>query len=81
MSIKAHTEEIVWINGAGFTPCTQEYLDAITARNAIIDPYVNSEGHLDLNDMSPSDFHDYNDAEDRVVRLQGEGHMGTPQWY
>jgi hypothetical protein len=65
-----HDDAIEWPNGLGYTPCTREYADLMD-RSAAIKP-----DDVNMDDLSPEDYQEYNVVQDKLLNLQASGHLG-----
>jgi hypothetical protein len=64
-------ESLEWPNGEGYTPCSAEYAAIMDAMEAIKPNDVN------LDDLSPADYQEWNVLEDKRAALQMSGkHLG-----
>ncbi len=68
-------DAIEFPNGRGFTPCTREYADLVAKLNAIKPDDVN------MDDLSPADYEEWNCLDNQRVRMQMEGHVGKSVLY
>lgn len=70
------TDALEWPNGEGYTPCSKEYAAIIDAMEAIKPNDVN------LDDLSPEDYQEWNVLEDRRADMQMSGlHLGQSVRY
>ena len=80
----SYTDQIKWPNGAGYTPCTPEYADAVSLEQALM---------AELSDMvqrheagrRPAEYARLYErahrAADHVLKLQAAGHLGQGRCY
>lgn len=73
--MREFTDKIEFPNGEGYTPCTREYADLTDRLDAIKPADVN------MNDLSPADYQEWNTLEDRRANLQLNGHLGKSVRY
>ena len=74
MTVK-HDDAIEWPNGEGFTPCSREYAELMDKRDALKPDWVN------LDDLSPEDYQEWNVLDNRMLELQASGHLGKSVRY
>lgn len=70
-----HTDSIEFPNGAGYTPCSREYAEITDKMDAIKPDYVN------LSDLSPEDYQEWNVLDAKRMSLQASGHLGKSVLY
>lgn len=80
----AHTDQIEWPNGAGYTPCTPEYADAVSLERTLMAELRNMEQQYEAG-RRPADYARLYErahrAADRVLKLQAAGHLGQGRRY
>ena len=70
-----HIDQIEWPNGAGYTPCTREYADAIDDRagaHAAWQEAASDHRHPEYAER----YEAWQRAESAVLHLQAAGHLG-----
>lgn len=77
MQMTKHTDAIDWPNGAGYTPCTREYAEAMDQRDAIYDAN-HDRPERTLEDLSPEDYEAWHRLDQKLSELRHAGHMGEP---
>jgi hypothetical protein len=76
----AHTDQIEWPNGAGYTPCTPAYAEAVAEEQELMGELREAEEGRSKGLPYPKGYADLYErahrAAARVVRLQATGHQG-----
>ena len=70
-----YDDAIEFPNGLGFTPCTRAYADVCDAMDALKPDWVN------LDDLSPADYNEWNSLCHRREQMMMEGHLGRSVRY
>lgn len=84
-NVLAHTDQIEWANGAGYTPCTPDYAEAVEDERALTGELREAEDGRSRGLPYPIGYADLHErahrAAARVVHLQATGHQGRGQRY
>ncbi len=73
---KRFTAALEFPNGEGYTPCTPEYAEIVDAMEAL------KPNDMNLDDLSPEDYQEWNVLEDRRADMQMSGlHLGKSVRY
>lgn len=65
-----HADCLDWPNGLGMTPCSIEY------RNTFDEAARIKPDHVNMDDLSPSDYQRWNELQNTLANLQAHGHLG-----
>lgn len=77
MSTIDHTARLHFPNGEGYTPCSQFYLDTVSAQQALYTPGEDSN----LDALTPAEYQLWNMLGDRLDALRAAGHVGRARRY